>query len=460
MKPIIKQTLEQLNSFAREKGVNAEFYIHAEKDALTRFANSAVSLNTAEDIITLSITAHRDNRRGTYTLVTNPDRLDDMKQAIITADEIARHSEPLHYNVTFTPLPAHDDDDSHFDEALSAMTSREKLDYVNEAVTGLENNEIQLSGMFSSGTVWKGTANTLSDEILFHATTDARVALELCHAGEKWELAAGQSAGRKSDLDAQALRDEFSVLLGQYKTGAPMQLPLGKYDVVFGKEASAELLNFLTWIGFDGGSCKRKLTFLKEKHLGEKTFSDNFSLTDDPTARETFPYSFDSNGLPRRPFPIVERGVFKAFIWDRDSADEFGEKETGHSMPAMSLVAGTGDSSVNSLTDLLNMPREKDILFVPHLHYMNVVNETEGIITGCSRFGALILRKDGRVDIPYNVRVKDSLFNLFGNIDWLSSELIAVNTSNTYGRRNPTAVLVPRFIKVNNVDITRANAAF
>ena len=40
------------------------------------------------------------------------------------------------------------------------------------------------------------------------------------------------------------------------------------------------------------------------------------------------------------------------------------------------------------LASLLNMPRERDVLYVPFLHYMGIVNPSKGIVTGSSRFGA------------------------------------------------------------------------
>jgi hypothetical protein len=115
---------------------------------------------------------------------------------------------------------------------------------------------------------------------------------------------------------------------------------------------------------------------------------------------------------------------------------------------------------VRTLSDVLRLPLRKDTLFIPHLHYMNVVNETEGIVTCCSRFGALLLRANGSIAVPYNLRVTEKLVNIFGNIDWLSDTTTAVNTSNTYGTRNPTAVVLPAFGQVRDVNIPHTNSSF
>jgi predicted Zn-dependent protease len=282
----------------------------------------------------------------------------------------------------------------------------------------------------------------------------------LSHAQQRWEIEATQSATQVSELDAARLHADLSLLLEQYRAAAPVQVAPGTYDVVFGAGALAALLNMCAWIGFSGGNCKRQLTFLKESDLGRRVFNEQVSVCDDPRARATFPYAFDAHGTPRAPFALIERGVFKAFMWPRDDADEFGARETGHSVPAISLVMQAGTGRVRTLSDVLRLPLRKDTLFIPHLHYMNVVNETEGIVTCCSRFGALLLRANGSIAVPYNLRVTEKLVNIFGNIDWLSDTTTAVNTSNTYGTRNPTAVVLPAFGQVRDVNIPHTNSSF
>jgi hypothetical protein len=35
-----------------------------------------------------------------------------------------------------------------------------------------------------------------------------------------------------------------------------------------------------------------------------------------------------------------------------------------------------------------------------------------------------------------------------------------VNTSSSYGARNPTSVIVPRFIRVNDIEISHSNSSY
>jgi predicted Zn-dependent protease len=417
-------------------------------------------LNTTEDALTFSVTARRGNALGGYEVTTDLTHLDALQRAILAADEIAQHAVPVAYARRFTPMQPLPDDDAAFDETLCALTPQAMLAFVQDATRGLLSATIQLSGMVSCGGVWQAAANTLSDTVLYHAASDANISVVLSHVTDKWELQATQSATSRHALDPAAVRTPLALLLEQYQHAPQLQLSPGQFPVVFGADALADLVQFCAHTGFSGGNCKRQLTFLKEAQIGQQVFADTLSITDDPTARATFPYAFDVHGIARRPFPLVTRGVFKAFMWSRDDADEFSAQETGHSVPNISFVVAPGTQRVATLAELLAMPRTADLLYIPHLHYMNVVNETEGIVTGCSRFGALLLRADGSIAVPFNLRITEKLQNLFGNIGWLAATCTAINTSGTYGRRTATAVMTPAFTQVNNVSITHTNPSF
>ncbi len=274
-------------------------------------------------------------------------------------------------------------------------------------------------------------------------------------------MQAEQSAQRKSDLDSQALREDLAFLVEQYAHAPANQLPLGHYDVVFGPAATADLLNFMNWIGFNGGMARRGYSCLREDQVGHKVLSEKVTLVDDPKRRETFPYRRDYTGIPRGPFVLFDRGVFAGFTWAQDDADEFGAHPTGHTVGHKSLVLHGGSEDVGSLAALAAAPRDKDLLYIPFLHYMNIVNPTKGLVTGSSRFGALLLKQDGSVAIPYNVRLTQSVLDIFGDkVAWLSRQTVPYNTSSSYGARNPTAIIVPRFVRVNDLEISHTNASF
>jgi hypothetical protein len=89
------------------------------------------------------------------------------------------------------------------------------------------------------------------------------------------------------------------------------------------------------------------------------------------------------------------------------------------------------------------------------------VNPSQGVVTASSRFGALLLKKDGSVVVPYNVRLTQSLLDVFGDkVAWLSDAVTAYNTSSSYGARNPTALVVPTFLCVRDLEISHSNSSY
>lgn len=461
MKEQILQTLHDLRSYALEKHIDAAFFLHEEESCLMRCANSAISLNTNEHLLRLEITAYEGRKRASFELITALGNTTEMRQGVDRAAEMARHAQPLDYQPTVPAFSETFIDESGFDADLAGITNAARLEFFNQAVAGLEADEITLSGIFSSGVTTLAQITTRSEHCQYFKTTDAQISIVLSHATRKWELLAEQSARKATDLDPSALHRDLAFLLEQYQQDTPCQLPLGRYDVVFGSAAIAELVDIINFIGFDGGSMKRGFSFITGDQVGQKVLSNRFTLSDDPTCLDTFPFQRDFMGMPRTPFPIFANGVFRSFTWSQDDADEFSTAPTGHTVMHKSLVLAGGDTQVCTLKELVDLPRRNDLLYIPSLHYLNIVNPSTGLITASSRFGALLLTKDGSVVVPYNVRITQSLMDIFGDkLAWLSQTQVVNNTSNSYGARNPTAIVVPAFLQVNDLEISHANASY
>jgi predicted Zn-dependent protease len=325
----------------------------------------------------------------------------------------------------------------------------------------MESEVIKLSGIFANGTTALAQVNTRSEQTQFFRWSDAQATVVLSNEKLKWEIQSEQSAHTKSVLNPQAAHQALTFLLDRYQHDEPQSLPLGKYDIVFGTAAIADLLNFMNWIGFNGGSMKRGFSMIGEDKVGQKVFSDKITLVDDPRHGETFPFRRDLMGIPRSRFPFFEKGVFSGFAWFQDDADEFGATPSGHNVMHKSLSLQGGEQDLPSLEALIKMPRETDLLYIPFLHYMNIVNPSKGVITASSRFGALYLKKDGSVAIPFNVRLTQSMLDIFGDkVAWLSKQTEAYNTSISYGPRNPSAIMVPRFMCVRDLEISHSNTSY
>jgi len=453
--------LKELRVYALQKGLQAAIFYHEEDSYLMRFANSAISLNTNEHLVRLEITVYEGKKRATYSMIADPEKLEPIKQGIDIAAQMVKHAQPLSYTPTLPHYERDVIDMQAFDPFLASLTNTDRLDYFNQVAQGLESDEVKLSGIFSNGITTTAQISTTSDHSQYFACTDAQIEVVFAHQKLKWEVNAQQSAQAKTDLAPKQLHHDLALMLDHYQHDQALQLPLGKYTVVFGPAAVGDLLDFLAMVGPNGGNMKRGYSFLSEEKLGKIVFSPLFTLIDDPELCEIFPLSYDLMGIPRQPFPFFEDGIFKAFYWEQDDADEFGAKPTGHTVDHLNLSMAGGERLMPGLEELLAMPRDEDILYIPYLHYMNIVNPSVGMITGSSRFGNLLLKKDGSIQVPYNVRITQTFEDIFGeNVDWLSQEQTVHNTSSSYGKRNPSAILLPRFLCVRGIEISHSNNSY
>lgn len=461
MKDLIISTLHELRRFAQGKGVEASFLYREEDSTLMRFANSAISLNTNEHLIRLEITAYQGRQRASYEMITSLNQLDAMKRGVDVAAKMVQHAMPLDYTPTIPHLEEEFADESGFDLALAEMPNREKLDFMNTAAAGLESPNLQLGGIFSSGINVVASVSTKSDKSQFVKFTDTQVNVVFSHERLKWEVIAEQSAAKKGDLDPAPLHEDLAYLLERYRNDTPQQLPLGNYDIVFGAAAIADMLHFMHYIGFNGGLMKRGYSFMSDKEIGHRVLSPLVDLYDDPGDYRTFPFKADLMGMPRGKYPLFEKGVFRGFTYIQDEADEFGEKATGHTVFHDSLALSGGDHPVKTLRELVSLPRDNDLLYFPFIHYTNIVNPSKGVITGTSRFGALLLKKDGSSVVPYNVRITQCLKDIFGDkVAWMASETEPYNISQSYGARNPQVIVVPKFMRVNGLEISHSNSSY
>ncbi len=459
-KPVLN-LLASLRGYAQSKSLQLAIFYHEERSALMRFANSAISLNTSEHLVRLELVAYEGRRKAAFGLIVNPQDMATLQAAVDKTAEMVKVAEPLSYQPTF-PVYARDVVDTRaYDLALAEISNTEKLAFFNRLGKGLESEDHKLSGFFMDGVTITAQTSTSSEHTQYFASTDAKITAVISSEKDKWEVNAEQSAQKKADLDADALHEELALLVKHYMEDKPVQLPEGKYTVVLGPAFTGEIVDILCGWGCMGGAMKRGYSFLKEESQGTRVLSTRFTAVDDPNEVALYAQSADMMGVPRQRFPLFEQGVFKQFSWDQDSADEYGKQATGHSVQHQSIVVKAGEMAVNSLQELLAMPLNEDLLYIPYLHYINIVNPSAGVLTGSSRFGALLLKKDGTIEVPYNVRLTQSFMDLFGDgVAWMSSEQTVYNVSSSYGQRNPTAVKLPRFICTRGVEISHSNSSY
>lgn len=126
------------------------------------------------------------------------------------------------------------------------------------------------------------------------------------------------------DLDAVVLR-----LDAQSSSEAPVDAPTGEHAVVLGPAAVAVVLDLVRphfgALAATGGSAVAG-------RLGRRVVASCVALSESPRFPGTLPRSYDAEGLPRQPLPLVQDGVAHRVV--RDSASS-GGPSTGHATVAL-----------------------------------------------------------------------------------------------------------------------------
>ncbi|MGI6691300.1 MAG: metallopeptidase TldD-related protein [Christensenellales bacterium] len=457
----LRELLTTLRAYALSKGARMYLQCHREDSRFIRLANSAVSLSTSEALLRLTATAYGDHRKASAGIMCGVDDLPAMKRCLDQAIDMLPFASELSYQPTLAEIGESTDSRGGYDPALADMYHADILAFVEEAAGGLDTDDLRLSGNFSSGVTEMAAISTQTPHTVYWQGTDAQVTLVLSSLQHKWEINAEQSVAAAADLDAAALRARLAFLKEQYLTQQAIRLEPGKCRVVFGPAATAEYLSMLGYLGLSGAAVMRGMGMYRKEDIGRQVMNSRFTLTDDPAQRLTFAWPYDLYGRRREQRAWYDAGVLKGFSFDQDTADEYNEKPTGDDVPNLSLVMSGGDQDIAGIQELAQAPRDVDILYAPYLHYMGVVNPSEGLITGTTRFGALWLPREGGIRLPYNVRFTEKLSDIFGaKLRWLSRSTEAYNLSNTYGARNPVAVVVPSLLCADDVSVELSNESF
>jgi len=130
-------------------------------------------------------------------------------------------------------------------------------------------------------------------------------------------------------------------------------IPIGEYPVIFHRDVSSSLIDMII-SGADGGALWDKESFLLNK-IGEKVFASNINIIEDPQlVNSRYNSAADMEGVPIKKKYLVENGVVKTMLLNREYAQKFDSVSTGNgwdfSIGYTNMFLQPED---NSLTDLI-----------------------------------------------------------------------------------------------------------
>ncbi len=457
---MIENNIREIFCAVRDKaaaaGVCAFIALHREKSHLMRIGNNSVSLNTSENLCRLDVEVIDGRRTGSHTQMGDIASVEYVQKALDMAIEKAKVANEKEYKPLPVLVESNIAETCQFDSALEQIDPAFKAESYQKIIQTV-GDKYNFSGSWSSGSTEIYLVSTENKNEAYHKSTDQDFNIVLKHPEKRWELIEKQTGWRKDDFNVETAIQNFKDLLTIYEKVPGFKPEPGEYTVAFGAKALAEMLMMAKYTGFSGRVWEEKQGWTSQNKPGDKILGENVTLIDDPNSEQTYRVGFDFGGKIRKPYPLVEKGVLKGFMYDSSTCAKYEKPQTGHTTGSISLVMQPGEGSADLLDTVKDMGR---VLLIPALHYLNIPNVSKGILTGSSRFNALLI-ENGKIVAPiFSSRMTDSITNIFSNIVGISSLSRSINLSNTYGRRAPVAYSVPSYIVAEKVKITDSADSF
>lgn len=398
----------------------AEVVIQAEASQLTRFAQSAIHQNVAEEDAKVAVRAVIGKQIG----CASTNRLDDehLRQ---TAEAAARIARLQRENPDFRslPEPAPIDAVDVFSDATAECVPERRADIVRDLAARARAAGCVISGSLATSSYELAVGNSLGIRA-YHPLTDCSI-ITVAADGDATGYA--ESSGR--DIDALPCADtvERAIRKCLDSRGAEPIEP-GDYEVVLEPLAVSDLVMGLSWLGLGALAVQEGRSFMCGR-MGERVVSEAVSIWDDGCDPRSLAMPFDFEGVPKQRVDLIERGVARTVVYDSYTAGREGVVSTGHALPAPNscgpaawhLLMAPGQASLEEM-----IARTQRGLLVTRFHYVNVIHPRETIITGMTRDGTWLI-ESGKIARPVNnLRFTQSIVEAFSGVLELGREAIAV----------------------------------
>ena len=226
----------------------------------------------------------------------------------------------------------------------------------------------------------------------------------------------------------------------------------GKYNVILEPKVAGDIIAatpaaanpFDVDIGF---------SWLKDK-IGEKIGPDFVTVYDDALLPNGLGSKiFDDEGHPTGRNIIIENGILKGFIHNTSTAKKAGTISTGNA----GLVAPENtniffEPGDKSFEELLEISKNKPTLYITNNWYTRFTSYVDGIFSTIPRDGMFLVEK-GEITQPIReLRISDSMLDIFKNIKAMSKESKQIKTWEVQ-----TPVFIP-YVLIEDVNITAATS--
>lgn len=401
-----------------QEAAGVELVVQRSWGGLTRFARSQIHQNIVKEDMQVHVrTVTADGQVGVAVAHT-----DDPAVVAGTAKEALGFARLSPADPEFPGLaPAAEARDVFVDQTTLAASPAKRAAAVRAVLTEVGSHDgLEAAGALSTGGLELGVWTTTGQRAY---TVMSSAQLTLVVTGPSSSGYA--NTGGRALADVEPARAAERAIRKALASADPVSVAPGPWPVVLEPPATATLVQFLCWLGFNGRGWLEGRTFTAGR-LGDQALDSAVTIVDDAGAPETVGLPFDWEGTPKQHVTLVDRGVLTAVVHDRHTGLRAGVGSTGHGLPApnphgplaLNPIMGSGDGG--AVTDLVAGLEHG--LLITRFHYTNVVHPLNTVVTGMTRDGTFLVQ-DGRITgAVRNLRFTDSILRMLAQVDAVSTE--------------------------------------
>jgi len=385
------------------------------QEVITRYTGNRIHQNMEEHSQVLRVRVLCDGRMGS----AGTNRLDSesLLETLEKAEAMAELAPPQEEPIGFCgPEELYQGEP---DDELKELNPYRAAGTIREITERARANHLQAAGTLA-----------LSKQLLGIGTSRAGAAVAQSRANKLTVLAENPALGTSGWASVMAecperlageRAAEEAVRRASY---APenKELAPGAYPVILGPDAAADILTLLAVSCFGAGAYHAGSALTSGK-MGEQLFGGNITLKDDPRDPRGCRSRMDYDGIPRQRVTLIDQGVIKGVVYDRETALPLGKKSTGHAQPrpalylagpqANHLFLSAGEYSGKEL--LARMGRG---LYLTRFQYTSLVDPVDLTISGSTRDGTFWV-EDGEIahalpDLNFRTSIVDLLNHVKG----------------------------------------------
>jgi predicted Zn-dependent protease len=404
--------------------------LSAEESNFVRFNKNAVRQAGSVKQILFTISLIANQRRADQTLTLVGDAMHDMPHCLAALDTLRRTllQLPLDPYLIYNTVPT---SSTHIGES----TLPSDADMLEEIMSLGQGRD--LVGIFASGTIYKGFANSLGQRNWHHVNNfnfdwclyhSADKAVKNSYAGTQWD-------GAELRHKMQSSITQLDMLARAAKTLTP-----GQYRAYLTPAALNEVIGLLSWGGFGEKSQRNKQSPLIKLEDGAMSLDTRVTLTE--AASLGVAPMFNADGFTKaNTVALIAAGKHKGALISPRTAKEFNIATNGanSSEAPESLDMQSGTLKRDAVLATLNTG-----LYISNLWYLNYSDRVSCRMTGMTRFATFWV-EDGEIVAPVNVmRFDDSIYRMLGsNLADLTVERDWLLDAGSYGERSTGSARLP-----------------